>query len=106
MVLSLQIMSYEKKSIDSFAEFARRAASHMGAEVSVIKGLPMKIRKWSVLASPHVFKTAWSQFERREHCRKLDVFNLCAENRSKLLWYIKKEMPDGVWFKSTSYDYE
>lgn len=58
----------------------------------------MRIQKWSVLSSPHVHKTAWSQFERRTHYRQLHFRDIVAtgELGRRLIWYLQLHAPPDV----------
>lgn len=83
--------------------------------------LPISIQKWSVLASPFVHKTAWTQLERRIYGRKVEVKTwdslktfdplngACTSDKplfhgstimEKLLWYLEKHAPPDLWIEA------
>lgn len=57
-----------------------------------------RIRKFTVLSSPHVNKKAREQFEIRTHSRIMDVKNLTAPTVDKLM---QLDLPAGVDVKVT-----
>jgi small subunit ribosomal protein S10 len=52
-----------------------------------------RIRKWTVLRSPHVNKDSREQFEQRTYSRLIDVKNLSAETVERLM---QLDIPAGV----------
>ena len=57
-----------------------------------------RIKKYTVLSSPHVNKNAREQFEIRTHIRLMDVKNLSGPTVDKLM---KLDLPAGVDVKVT-----
>ena len=64
-----------------------------GAEVSGPVPLPTRIRKYTVLTSPHVNKDAREQFETRTHQRLIDIKDFRPDTIDKLM---ALELPAGV----------
>lgn len=68
-----QMKGYDYAILDSYVEFIQRASTACGINVSGRIPLPTKIRKYTVLKSPHVHKTHRAQFETRTRRRLLHV---------------------------------
>ena len=103
--LTLRFHSYTKDSINHFFAFSQQYFRLLNVPVET-KNLEMAIKKWSVLKSPHVHKTTWSQYERRTHGRQLLVFNLTQDLVDKSLWYLNKHLVDGVWIEADIVEFE
>jgi ribosomal protein S10 len=91
--------------IDAYATFCRAIGSSMGAIVPGATSLPTRIQKWSVLSSPHVHKTAFTQLERRVYGRTVKLYGLHPENMSKFVWYIGQYAPPDVKFECYMHEY-
>lgn len=88
--------------LDMYAKTILQLVSRVsGGNPSGIVGLPLQIKKWSVLSSPFVHKTAFTQLERRIHKRKLVLYGLSESIYSKIVWYFTKNAPLNVhiWYQ-------
>lgn len=94
--LEIELSSHESLLLDAFSTFAREASTKMGGLCPAPSTPPIQFERWTVLASPHVHKTARTQFERREHSRLLQVSNLHPELVPKLVWYLRQHSPPDV----------
>jgi small subunit ribosomal protein S10 len=94
--LEIELSSHESLLLDAFSTFAREASTKMGGLCPAPSTPPIQFERWTVLASPHVHKTARTQFERRTHTRLLQVSNLHPELVSKLVWYLRQHSPPDV----------
>ncbi|KAL6769381.1 PRPS10 [Auxenochlorella protothecoides x Auxenochlorella symbiontica] len=91
--IRIKLKSYWVDLLQVAVDAILDVAKTTGATVSGPVPLPTRIRKWTVLSSPHVNKDAREQFEQRTHSRLLDVKNLSAETVDKLM---QLEIPAGV----------
>lgn len=66
--------------------------------VSKVIGNKTRLKKWSVLSSPFVHKTAFTQLERRHYSCSLNVYNLSENLYSKIVWYVTHNSPPNVHF--------
>ena len=82
--------------VDAYGKFLADAGRALGAIVGSPRTLPPAIERWSVLSSPHVHKTAWTQFERRTHQRTVRFGNLHPELVGRMIWYSKVHVPPDV----------
>ena len=64
-----------------------------GGKVAGPIPLPTRVKKWTVLRSPHVNKKSREQFEMRTHKRLIDILNINTKVKDAL---IKIELADGV----------
>ena len=97
--VKFKVEGYDKAIVESTASFFARSASHIGAKISGINGEPMKITRWSVLSSPHVHKTAWTQFERRTHTHNINIETIPKQLVRPLLWYLQQHLPPDIKFQ-------
>lgn len=104
--IHLNLFAYDTFILTQFTEFARRAGLSMGFVVPNAQTLKNKVTKWSVLASPHVHKTTWSQFERRIRRRLVTIENAHPDLMEKYLWYIRYHLPSTMWMEARLYHYE
>ena len=70
-----------------------KSAQLGGSNISGPIPLPTKIRKYTVLRSPHVNITAREQFEIRVYSRLIDIYDTSAETMNALMGI---ELPAGV----------
>lgn len=93
------INSYNKFILDAYCEFIRRTFLDAKAGHVSILNQSMKIKKWTVLSSPHVHKTSRDQFERRTHTNMISIYDMTDQNVSRIAWYIQLHMPIDTRFK-------
>ena len=91
--IRVKLRSFDSKVIDQSAEAIVSSVKRTGAFISGPIPLPVKIRKYTVLRSPHVNKTAREQFEMRQHRRLIDINNPSKETIEALE---KLDLPAGV----------
>lgn len=77
------------KSLASIIQTVKKTGSKISGPVL----LPTKIKKMTVLRSPHRNKKSREQFEIRTYKRLLDIYNIMDETMNSL---IKLEIPAGV----------
>lgn len=73
--IRITLKAFDHKILDSSAVQIVEAAEGTGAQVSGPIPLPTKIKKFTVLSSPHVDKNAREQFEIRTHKRIIDILD-------------------------------
>ncbi len=71
--LRLKLKAYDNKVLDRSVAQIIDAAKRTGSELIGPIPLPTKIRKYTVLRSPHVNKDSREQFEIRIHSRLIDI---------------------------------
>ena len=74
--IRITLKAFDHKLLDSSAIQIVEAAEGTGAQVSGPIPMPTKIKKFTVLSSPHVDKNAREQFEMRTHKRVIDILSL------------------------------
>ena len=91
--IRVRLRSFDSKLIDASAENIVNSVKRTGALISGPVPLPTKIRKYTVLRSPHVNKKAREQFEMRVHKRLIDI----KEPQKDTIDALEKlELPAGV----------
>lgn len=71
--ISMYLRSYDPTSLARAVTSIVETASRSGASVSGPVPFPKRIRKFTVLRSPHVNKEARDQFEIASHCRLITL---------------------------------
>lgn len=79
--------------IDKSATDIVNTAKNTGARIAGPIPLPTKTEKFTVLRSPHVYKTAREQFESRTHKRLIDILEATPQTVDSLM---KLDLPAGV----------
>ncbi|KAJ2387576.1 mitochondrial 37S ribosomal protein rsm10 [Coemansia sp. RSA 2603] len=98
--------SFQTHRLDFYMNFCRKAAYSMGIPCSGTVCLPRVVRRWTVLKSPFVHKSAMEVFERRTHKRLLVVRDADPEVVKLWLEYINKNIPVGIGMKYWINEYE
>ena len=102
----LDIMFYTQLNIKSFDIIRLEKLSNLilaGTNDINIKGpfrLPVKIKKVTVLKSPHVHKKAREQFEIRTHHRLFTIKSLHANTILQFLNNLQNQLPIGIQLKT------
>jgi small subunit ribosomal protein S10 len=98
----IRLKSYDYKLLDQAAMHIAESAKRQGLEIRGPFPLPTKIKKWTVLRSPHVNKKSREQFERRTHHRLLDILNIPS---SEIMQSVAKDikLSAGVFIKLTAF---
>lgn len=95
--IEFELTGLDSGLMDAFCRFIRGAAIEgLDAHCPPAHTPPVRFERWTVLASPHVHKTARTQFERRTHRRLVQVFNLHPDLISKFIWYVRLHSPPDV----------
>lgn len=71
--LRLKLKAYDNRVLDRSVAQIIDAAKRTGSELIGPIPLPTKIRKYTVLRSPHINKDSREQFEIRIHSRLIDI---------------------------------
>ena len=71
--IRIRLKAFDHRVLDQSTEEIVNTAKRTGAEVRGPIPLPTRIKKFTVLRSPHVNKKSREQFEMRTHKRVLDI---------------------------------
>jgi len=91
--IRIRLKAYDAALIDRSAKMIVETVKNKGGRVSGPIPLPTRIRKYTVLRSPHVDKDSREQFEIRVHKRLVDILNPSAELIAALS---ELQLPAGV----------
>ncbi len=72
--IRIRLKAYDHKVIDQASKQIIDTAIRTGAKLSGPIPLPTKIKKFTVIKSPHIYKKSREQFEMRTHKRLIDVY--------------------------------
>jgi len=86
-VLKLRLESYDFNLLEDFLLNLNK-----NLQLNLVR-LPTKIKKFTVLRSPHVNKQSREQFEIRTHKRLVIIKD---ENKDFVYNFIKNELPSGI----------
>lgn len=73
--IRIRLKAYDHKVIDKASKQIIDTALRTGANLAGPIPLPTKIKKFTVIKSPHVYKKSREQFEMRTHKRLIDVYD-------------------------------
>ena len=71
--INIKVKGYDHPVLDSYVKFVSRAANNLDIEIHGTAALPTRVKKFTVLKSPHIYKKHRVQFETRTHARLLQV---------------------------------
>ncbi len=91
--IRISLKAFDHRVLDQSAGEIVNTAKTTGAEVRGPIPLPTRIRKFTVLRSPHVNKTSREQFEMRTYKRVLDIISPTPQTVDALM---KLELAAGV----------
>ena len=91
--IRVRLRSFDSKLIDQSAESIVNSVKRTGAVICGPVPLPTRIRKYTVLRSPHGNKKSREQFEMRVHKRLIDISEPSKDTIEALE---KLELPAGV----------
>jgi len=91
--IRIRLKAYDAALIDRSAKMIVETVKNKGGRVSGPIPLPTRIRKYTVLRSPHVDKDSREQFEIRIHKRLVDILDPSAELIAALS---ELQLPAGV----------
>lgn len=99
------LQGYSQPLLDGFTSFLLQTRSALGGSGPGPHTPRVHIQKWSVLSSPFAHKTAFTQFERRTHQRKVQVFGLHPELTKRLIWYLQQHAPPDIQIECRLHEY-
>ncbi len=91
--IRINLRSYDHRMLDQSVARIVETARRTGAVVAGPVLLPTKIRKYTVLRSPHTDKKSREQFEMRMHKRLIDLKSPTSKTVDELM---KLDLPAGV----------
>ena len=91
--IRITLKAFDHKLLDSSAIQIVEAAEGTGAQVSGPIPMPTKIKKFTVLSSPHVNKKARDQYQVSSYKRLMDIYSSTPKTVDALM---KLELPSGV----------
>jgi small subunit ribosomal protein S10 len=91
--IRIRLKSFDHRMIDRSAQDIVNTAKQTGARIAGPIPLPTKIRKYTVIRSPHIDKTSREQFEDRTHKRLIDIIDATPQTVDSLM---KLDLPAGV----------
>ena len=91
--IRIRLRSYDHAILDQSAGEIVNTAQRTGAQVSGPIPLPTRIRRVTVLRSPHIDKKSREQFEVRTHVRLIDILQPTTQTVDDLM---KLNLPAGV----------
>jgi small subunit ribosomal protein S10 len=91
--IRITLKAFDHRILDSSTLEILSTAKRTGASVRGPIPLPNKIKKFSVIRSPHIDKGSQEQFEMRTHKRLLDIIDPTPQTIDALM---KLDLPAGV----------
>ncbi|MGB4107958.1 MAG: 30S ribosomal protein S10 [Alphaproteobacteria bacterium] len=91
--IRITLKAFEHRILDSATAEIVNTAKRTGANVCGPVPLPNRIKKFSVIRSPHIDKGSQEQFEMRTHKRLLDIIDPTPQTIDALM---KLDLPAGV----------
>jgi small subunit ribosomal protein S10 len=83
--IRLKLKAYDHRVLDRSVAAIVEAVKRTGAEIKGPIPLPTKIKKYTVLRSPHVNKDSREQFEVRIHSRLIDIVSATGDTVDSLM---------------------
>ncbi len=83
--IRLKLKAYDHRVLDRSVASIVEAVKRTGASIRGPIPLPTKIRKYTVLKSPHVNKDSREQFEVRNHARLIDILSATPDTVDSLM---------------------
>ena len=91
--IRIRLKAYDHKVIDQSAKQIVDTAIRTGATVAGPVPLPTRKSTFTVVKSPHVYKTGGESYEMRVHKRLIDIVNPTPKTVDALM---KLDLPSGV----------
>ena len=91
--IRITLKAFDHRILDTASSEILNTAKRTGAAVRGPVPLPNRIKRFTVLRSPHVNKNSQEQFEMRTHKRLLDIENPTPQTIDALM---KLDLPAGV----------
>ena len=83
--IRLKLKAYDHRVLDKAVSVITDAVKRTGAQIKGPIPLPTKIKRYTVLRSPHVNKDSREQFEIRTHSRLIDIVSATNETVDSLM---------------------
>lgn len=83
--IRLKLKAYDHRVLDRSVASIIEAVKRTGAEIKGPIPLPTKIKRYTVLKSPHVNKDSREQFEMRIHARMIDIVSATTDTVDSLM---------------------
>ena len=91
--IRIRLKAYDHRVLDQSTKQIVDTTKRTGAVIAGPVPLPTRIRKYTVLRSPHVNKKSREQFESRTHKRLIDILEPTTQTVEALM---KLDLPAGV----------
>lgn len=91
--IRIRLKAYDHRLLDQSTRQIVDTTKRTGAVIAGPVPLPTRIRKYTVLRSPHVNKKSREQFESRTHKRLIDILEPTTQTVEALM---KLDLPAGV----------
>lgn len=91
--IRIKLKSYDHRILDNSVKQIVETVKRTGVKISGPVLLPVEIRKYTVLRSPHVDKKSREQFEVRIHKRLIDILDPTPTTVEELM---KLQLPSGI----------
>lgn len=83
--IRLKLKAYDHRVLDRSVSAIVEAVRRTGSEIRGPIPLPTRIRRYTVLRSPHINKDSREQFEIRIHTRIIDIISATGETVDSLM---------------------
>ncbi len=83
--IRLKLKAYDHRVLDRSVAAIIEAVKRTGAEIRGPIPMPTKIKRYTVLKSPHVNKTSREQFEIRIHARMIEIVSATTDTIDSLM---------------------
>lgn len=106
LTCKIVIRSFDDKILEAYLLNLKKLASKIGVKglIGPIR-LPNKIKRWTVLRSPHIDKKSREQFEWVVHKRYLEVLDTPPSIQKIFLHYIQEQVPIGIGVEVKRFQY-
>jgi small subunit ribosomal protein S10 len=91
--IRIKLKSYDHRILDDSVKKIVETVKRTGVTISGPVLLPVKIRRYTVLRSPHVDKKSREQFEIRIHKRLIDILDPTPATVEQLM---NLQLPSGI----------
>ncbi|POS81434.1 30S ribosomal protein S10 [Diaporthe helianthi] len=102
---NLQLRSYSVRPLESFCDFALRAAYYLGLPAYGPTPLPKIIQRWTVPKSSFIFKKSQENFERITRRRLIQIRDGHPETVQIWLAFLQKHQQAGVGMKANIWEF-
>lgn len=83
--IRLKLKAYDHRVLDKSVSAIVDAVKRTGAQIKGPIPMPTKIKRYTVLRSPHINKDSREQFEMRIHSRLVDIVSATSETVDSLM---------------------